>query len=175
MPTLLRALLAFGILIGLILLVLWSPWKERQVDTIPEDVFGGYAGNWEGKFTSYSIQGTWEESYRQVIRLKSVSRDSQAGIVVIFSPQGDTLSRDSLFHLRRGDSIFCLRTSESGSRELDRGYWVDGQIIWRSQDIFGRVSHAYREWVKKGVWETNGFQRTDRGDYLLQYGRALKR
>jgi len=175
MPTLLRALLAFGILIGLILLVLWSPWKERQVDTIPEDVFGGYAGNWEGKFTSYSIQGTWEESYRQVIRLKSVSRDSQAGIVVIFSPQGDTLSRDSLFHLRRGDSIFCLRTSESGSRELDRGYWVDGQIIWRSQDIFGRVSHAYREWVKKGVWETNGFQRTDRGDYLIQYGRALKR
>jgi hypothetical protein len=175
MAVLLRALLAIALLAGLIALIIWSPWKPGDEETMPDDVFGAYSGNWEGKFTSYSIQGTWQESYRQVIRLKSVSRDSQAGIVVVFSPQGDTLSRDSLFHLRRGDSIYCLRTSESGSRELDHGYWADGQIIWRSQDIFGRVSHAYRAFVRKGVWETNGFKRTDRGDYLLQYGRAIKR
>lgn len=175
MAVLLRALLAVLILAGLIALVIWSPWKSEVDETIPDDVFEGFSGNWEGKFTSYSIQGTWEESYRQVIKLKSVTQDSQAGIVVVFSPQGDTLSRDSLFHIRRGDSIFCLRTSESGSRELDRGYWVDGQIIWRSQDIFGRVSHAYRAFVRRGVWETNGFKRTDRGDYLLQYGRAVRR
>jgi hypothetical protein len=175
MKTTLRGLLALAILVGLILFVIWAPWKERVEEGVPEDLFGEYDGNWEGRFTSYSIQGTWQESYRQVIRLESVSRDSQAGVVVIFSPQGDTLSRDSLFHIRRGDSIYCLRTSEAGSRELNRGYWADGQIIWRSQDIFGRVAYAYREWVKKGVWEVNGFKRTDRGDYLLEYGRAVRR
>lgn len=175
MTTLLRGLLALVILVGLILLVIWAPWSEQLQTGIPDDLFGDYEGHWEGKFTSYSIQGTWEESYRQVIKLESVSRDSQAGLVVIFNPEGDTLSRDSLFHLRRGDSIYCVRTNESGSRDLARGYWADGQIIWRSQDIFGRVSHASREFVRKGVWETNGFTRTDRGDYLLQYGRAVRR
>lgn len=175
MSNLLRGLGAIAILAGLILLIIWAPWSGREEEGMPDDIFGAYEGNWEAKFTSYSIQGTWQEAYRKVINLESVSRDSQAGVVVIFSPKGDTLSRDSLFHIRRGDSIFCVRTSESGSRELNRGYWADGQIIWRSQDIFGRVSHAYREWVKKGVWETNGFERTDRGDYLLQYGRAVKR
>lgn len=175
MTTWLRGVLAIAILAGLILLIVWAPWREREEEGIPSDLFADYNGHWEGRFTSYSIQGTWQESYRQVIKLESVSRDSQAGVVVIFSPQGDTLSIDSLFHIRHGDSIFCLRTSEAGSRELHRGYWADGQIIWRSQDLFGRVSLGYREWVKKGVWETNGFKRTDRGDYLLEYGRALKR
>jgi hypothetical protein len=175
MPFHLKGLLVLAILIALIALVIWAPWKERQPGEMPEDVFGDFDGEWEGRFTSYSISSDWRESFRQTMHLISVTSDSQAGEIVIFSPEGDTLSRDSLFHMRRGDSLYCLRIGEAGGREFNRGHWIDGQIVWRNQDIFGRTANAYREFVRKGVWEIHGFSRTDRGDYLLQYGRAIRR
>lgn len=170
----LRGLLAIAVLAGLILLIIWAPWETHEPDGIPRDVFAPFEGEWEGRYTSYSIQGTFKESLKQLYRLESINADSQQGEVIVFSPQGDTLRRDSLYHIRRGDSLFSLRIGESGDRELNRGFWTDGQFVWRSQDIFGRTSHAYREWVRKDVWEINGFTRTDRGDYLLQHGRAVR-
>ena len=175
MPFQVKGLLAILILVALIALVVWAPWSEREEVGMPDDVFGDFEGVWEAKFSSYSIGGAARESYRQHITLESISPDSQQGEVVTFSPEGDTLSRDSVFHIRHGDSLYFLRIEEGGGRDLDRGYWVDGQFVWRRQDIFGRVAHAYREWVRKGIWEQNGFERTDRGDYLLMYRRAVRR
>ena len=171
----LRGLVAIAVLAGLILVVFLAPWKSETPESIPANIFQAYEGEWTGRFTSYSIAGTWQESFTQEMHFLSVTPDSQIGEVVMFSPQGDTLGIDSIFHIRRGDSLYCLRMDESGGREFNRGYWVDGQVVWRSQDMFGRVSHAYRERIRKGVWEIDGFTRTDRGDYLLQHGRAIKR
>jgi hypothetical protein len=175
MSTSLRGLLAIVVLGGLILVIVWAPWSSREPDGMPKDVFAPFEGEWEGRFTSYSIQGTFHESFKQVFRFQSVTADSQIGEVILFSPEGDTLQRDSLYHVRKGDSLYTLRLDEAGGRDFSRGYWVDGQFVWRSQDIFGRTAFAYREWVKKDVWEKNGFTRTDRGDYLLQHGRAVRR
>ena len=175
MSTSLRGLLAIVVLGGLILLIIWAPWSSREPDGMPKDVFAPFEGEWEARFTSYSIQGTFHESTRQLYRLQSITADSLIGEVILFSPEGDTLGRDSVYHVRKGDSLYVLRKDEAGGRDLSRGYWIDGQFVWRSQDIFGRTSHAYREWVKKDVWETNGFTRTDRGDYLLQHSRAVRR
>ena len=89
--------------------------------------------------------------------------------------EGDTLRVDRICHVRRGDSLLCIRTDENGGRDLDFGFWADGQLFWRRRDYFGRVIHAYREHTRKDVWEINGFTRTDRGDYLIQHGRFVRR
>jgi hypothetical protein len=162
------------LLIG-VAIVIWAPWREDRPAGIPRDVFRQFDGEWHGRFSSYGAGGGEPESFRQHVHLESISVDSQVGIVVMFNPDGDTLSRDSLFHVRRGDSLYRIRITEGGPRELNRGYWADEQIFWRSQDIFGRMEHAYRERVRKDVWEVDGFTRTHKGDYLLQYSRAIRR
>jgi hypothetical protein len=171
----LKGLLAILLLVALIALIVWAPWRERVQDGMPKRVFAPFDGEWQGRFSSYSISGTWSESFRQTLRLRSVTADSQVGDVVIFTPEGDTLRVDSIFHVRRGDSLLCIRTDENGRRELDFGFWADGQLFWRQRDYFGRLVHAYRERVRKDVWEANGFTRTDRGDYLIQYARSVRR
>jgi hypothetical protein len=169
-----------GYLVILLLLIvgaviIWAPWRAERPAGMPRDIFEPFDGQWQGRFSSYGIEGGEPESFRQSIHLESISADSQVGVVVTFNPKGDTLSRDSLFHVRRGDSLYRIRISEGGPRELNRGYWADRQFFWRSQDIFGRVQHAYRERIRKDVWETDGFARTHKGDYLLEYGRAIRR
>lgn len=171
----LKGLLVIGVLAALIVVVMLAPWRSEEPDHMPERVFDAFEGEWHGRFTSYSIYGNWKESFQQVLTLESITADSQAGQVIILSPAGDTLALDSMYHVRRGDSLYCIRVDEDGTRELNRGFWQDGQLFWRSSDIFGRVSHAYREWVKKDIWEIDGFTRTGKGDYLLQYGRAIRR
>ena len=171
----LKGLLAIAILVALIALIIWAPWKEHEPDRMPSEIFEPYEGNWECRFSAYSISGDSRESFRQTMKLASVDSDSLVGEFVRFSPGGDTLSRDSVYYMRRGDSLYALRRTENGERQMHRGYWVDGQIIWRSQDIFGRTHHAYREYIRKDIWEIHGFTRTDRGDYLLEYGRAMRR
>jgi hypothetical protein len=171
----LRGYLIILLLLVLALIVIWAPWEARRPGGIPDDLFADYEGHWQGKFWSYSISGVSSDSFYQEMTLVLVSDDSLIGVVVQFSPERDTLALDSLFNTRRGDTLYSVRRHEDGRRNVDRGFWVDGQIVWRSQDIFGRVAHAYRERVRKDLWEIDGFTRTDRGDYLLQYGRALRR
>ena len=155
--------------------VVWAPWRSERPTSMPSAVFKQFDGEWQGRITSYSIGGGDPESSLLHVHLASISADSQVGLIVNFNPAGDTLSRDSLFHFRRGDSLYRVRISEGGSREMNRGYWADDQFFWRSQDIFGRVQHAYRERVRKDVWEVDGFARTHKGDYLLEYSRAIRR
>jgi hypothetical protein len=171
----LKGYLAILLLLVLALFVIWAPWRTGGPGGIPKDVFEAYEGHWQGKFWSYGISGSWSDSFYQELTFESIDADSQVGMVVLFSPERDTLSVDSIFNIRRGDTLYSVRRREDGRRELDKGFWADGQIFWRSQDVYGRVAHAYRERVHKDVWEIDGFTRTDRGDYLLQYGRALRR
>jgi len=171
----LKGYLIILLLLAAALVVLWAPWKSRTHHGIPDNLFLTYEGHWQGKFWSYSISGNFSDSFYQETTLRLVKRDSVIGVSVLFSPERDTLALDSIFNYRRGDSLYSVKRHEDGRRDVDRGFWADGQIVWRSQDIFGRVSHAYRERVHKDLWEIDGFTRTDRGDYLLQYGRALRR
>jgi len=171
----LKGYLIILLLLVLALVVLWAPWQTRKHEGMPDDLFADYEGHWQGKFWSYSISGTWSDSFYQEMTMVLITDDSLIGVVVRFSPERDTLALDSVFNIRRDDSLYSVRRYEDGRRDVDRGFWIDGQIVWRSQDIFGRVAHAYREHVRKEFWEIDGFTRTDRGDYLLQYGRALRR
>lgn len=71
--------------------------------------------------------------------------------------------------------MYSVRKDENGGRDLSRGYWIDGQLVWRSGDIFGRVSQSYRERVRKDIWETEGFIRDNKGEYRLLTVRAIRR
>jgi len=171
----LKGYLIILLLLVLALIVIWAPWSRQRPGGMPKNVFEAYDGHWQGKFWSYSISGSFNDSFYQELTFETIRADSQIGVVVMFSPERDTIAYDSIFNIRRGDTLYSVRRREDGRRELDKGVWVDGQILWRSQDVYGRVAHAYRERVHKDMWEIDGFARTDKGDYLLQYGRALRR
>jgi len=171
----LKGLLAILLLLAIAAVVIWAPWHHPEREGMPEDVFAEFDGTWHGTFWSYDVNGDSKDSVRRIMTFRSVNADSQVGLIVSFTPFGDTLSRDSVFNVRRGDSLYSIRLLENGQRNLDRGFWADGQIFWRSRDIFGRLRHAYRERVHRDIWETDGFTRTDKGRNLIEYGRALRR
>jgi len=171
----LKGYLIILLLLVIALVVIWAPWQPRRPGGIPAELFASYEGHWQGKFWSYSIAGVYQDSFYQEVTFVLVKRDSLAGVSVTFSPERDTVAVDSVFNFRRGDSLYSVRRHEDGRRDMERGFWADGQIVWRSQDIYGRVARAYRDRVHKDLWEIDGFSRTDKGDYLLQYSRALRR
>ena len=171
----LKGLLAILLLAGIGVLIVWAPWETGDGTGVPEDIFAEYDGHWQGTFWSYDIDGRWRESYRQQMQFKTITADSLVGRVARFSLAGDTLAVDSVFNIRRGDTLYCIRIRDNGQREVDRGFWADGQIFWRSRDMFGRMNHGYRERIRDDIWEIDGFTRTDKGRHLMQYGRALKK
>lgn len=163
------------LLVVIAIVVVWAPWhKKGEEGGVPDEVFAPFSGRWQGTFWSYDVDGSDRESYRQRMTFQSIEPDSMIGRVVRFSLGGDTLGVDSVFLIRRDDSLYSIRIHDDGRRELDRGFWADGQIIWRSRDMFGRLKHAYREQVRNDIWEIDGFSRTDKGGHLMQYGRALR-
>jgi hypothetical protein len=174
MPFHLKGMLIIVLLVAIAAFVIWAPWQDDH-EGMPDDVFAEYEGEWQGSFFSYEIDGVSRESIRRHITMESINPDSQVGEILLLDADDDIIARDSVFHLRRGDTLYAVHRYEGGRRSLDRGYWADNQIFWRSFDDFGRVAHAYRERVKDDLWEIDGFTRTDKGQYLLQYGRALRR
>lgn len=170
-----KGLLVISLLLGIVGLIVWAPWSSRPVTEIPQNIFEPWDGEWQGRVTTYAIASNRKETNRLTVVLRSIDVDSQIGVVILFNPDGDTLSQDSIFRYRRGDSLYSVRKDENGGRDLSRGYWIDGQLVWRSGDIFGRVSQSYRERVRKDIWETEGFIRDNKGEYRLLTVRAIRR
>lgn len=170
-----KGLLAIALLLGIVFLIIWAPWSGKPVTEIPENIFEPWDGEWQGRVTTYAIATDLKETHRHTTFFRSISADSQVGVMTMFTPEGDTLSQDSIFRYRRGDSLYFVRKDENGGRELNRGFWIDGQLIWRSGDIFGRISQSFRERVRKDIWESEGFRRSRKGEYRLMTARAIRR
>jgi hypothetical protein len=171
----LKGVLVIAVLLGIVAAIIWAPWSEGPDTEIPEQIFEPWDGTWQGRVTTYNIGTNKKETHRYTTIFQSIQADSQIGVMILFSPEGDTLARDSLFRYRKGDSLYFVRKDEYGGRDLSRGFWIDDQLIWRSGDIFGRISQSFRERVHKDIWEREGFFRSRKGVYRLLTSRAIRR
>ena len=80
-----KGLLAISLLLGIVALIIWAPWSSQPVTEMPQNIFEPWDGEWQGRVTTYAISSDLKETKRHTTFFRSISADSQIGLVIHFS------------------------------------------------------------------------------------------